>query len=50
MVYTEFLTPLEGYYYIDIPAKATSSPFTNHIFPFSKLIIKDIWNLIRITS
>ncbi len=50
MVYTEFLTNLDGYYYIDIPVKATSSPFTNHIFPFSKLIIQDIWKLIRITS
>jgi len=47
MVYTEFLTRLEGYYYIDIPVKATSSPFTNHIFPFSKLIIEDIWTFIR---
>ncbi len=50
MVYTEFLTELGGYYYIDIPDKATTAPFNKHIFPFSKLIIKDIWHLIRTVS
>ena len=46
MVYTKFLTELEGYYYLDIPKRALESPFNRHIFPFSKFILKDIWNLL----
>lgn len=46
MVYTNFLTKLEGYYYVDIPKSAKTVPFNNHISPFSKLIFEDIWNLL----
>ena len=46
MVYTKFLAELEGYYYVDIPKKATEKPFTRHIFPFSNLILKDVWKLL----
>lgn len=45
MVYTRFLTKLDGYYYLDIPLKARGKPFNQHIFPFSKFIIEDIWKL-----
>ncbi len=45
MVYTRFLTKLDGYYYLDIPLKARGEPFRQHIFPFSKFIIEDIWKL-----
>jgi hypothetical protein len=47
MVYTKFLAELEGYYYLDLPKKALVKPFNNYISPFSKLIIEDIWNLLR---
>lgn len=48
MVYTKFLAQLEGYYYIDIPRRALEAPFNQHIFPFSKFILKDIWELLKI--
>lgn len=47
MVYTKFLAELEGYYYLDIPKRALESPFNKHIFPFSKFILKDIWDLLN---
>lgn len=47
MVYTRFLAELEGYYYLDLPAKALDKPFNQHIAPFSKLILNDIWNMLR---
>ena len=47
MVYTKFLAELEGYYYLDIPKRALKAPFNKHIFPFSKFILKDIWNLLN---
>ncbi len=46
MVYTEFLTKLDGYYYLDMPKKAAESPFNQHIFPFSQLVLRDIWELL----
>jgi len=46
MVYTKFLAELEGYYYLDIPKRALESPFNKHVFPFSKFILTDIWNLL----
>ncbi|MBA7582788.1 hypothetical protein ES708_24725 [subsurface metagenome] len=47
MVYTKFLTELEGYYYIDIPKRALETPFNKHIYPFSKFILKDVWELLN---
>ncbi len=47
MVYTRFLVQLEGYYYLDLPARAYESPFNKHIFPFSRFLIDDIWELIH---
>ncbi|HPG38554.1 MAG TPA: hypothetical protein PLP19_03190 [bacterium] len=46
MVYTKFLTELEGYYYLDVPKVAKQAPFNNYIFPFSKLILNDIWGFL----
>lgn len=46
MVYTKFLCVLEGVYFIDPPPKVKESPYNKHIFPFSKLIIEDIPNLL----
>lgn len=47
MVYTKFLTKLEGMYFVDPPPKTRESPYNKYIFPFSKFIIKDIWKLIN---
>ena len=46
MVYTQFLTNLEGVYYLDPPPNAHKSPFNNHMAPFSRLITNDIWKLL----
>ncbi len=46
MVYTKFLAQLEGYYYLDLPKKALISPFNQHIFPFSRFLLEDIWGLL----
>lgn len=46
MVYTEFLTKLEGVYFLDMPPKTTESPYNKHIFPFSNFLLEDIWELL----
>ncbi|MDP2302881.1 MAG: hypothetical protein Q8N03_10715 [Ignavibacteria bacterium] len=47
MVYTRFLAQLEGYYYMDLPAKALQRPFNQYIFPFSKFILQDVWRMLH---
>jgi hypothetical protein len=47
MVYTQFLTQMEGVYFVDPPPNAFKSPWKNHIFPFSKFVIDDIWTMIE---
>jgi hypothetical protein len=46
MVYTKFLTELEGVYFIDPPPITKKPPYNQHIFPFSKFVIKDILKLL----
>lgn len=46
MVYTDFLTKLEGVYYLDPPPNAFKEPFKHHMNTFSNLLCKDIWNLL----
>jgi hypothetical protein len=46
MVYTKFLTELEGVYFVDSPPITKKSPYNRHIFPFSKFITEDIWRLL----
>ena len=45
MVYTKFLTELEGIYYLDPPPHILEEPFKSKISRFSDLITEDIWNL-----
>lgn len=47
MVYTRFLAELEGYYYLDLPVMAQSSPFNQYIHPFSRFLTCDIWKMLR---
>jgi hypothetical protein len=46
MVYSNFLTELEGIYYLDPPPNALKEPYSNYMKPFSELATKDIWNLL----
>jgi hypothetical protein len=46
MVYSNFLTELEGIYYLDPPPNALKEPYSNYMKPFSELGTKDIWNLL----
>lgn len=41
MVYTKFLTKLDGVYYLDPPPNALKKPYSNHIKRFSELITTD---------
>lgn len=42
MVYTQFLTEMNGVYYLDLPSSAKKPSFTDHIKPFSQLIARDL--------
>jgi hypothetical protein len=46
MVYTKFLTQLEGVYFIDPPPITKEAPYNQHISSFSKFIAEDIWELL----
>ena len=46
MVYSNFLTELEGIYYLDPPPNALKEPYNKYMKPFSELATKDIWNLL----
>ena len=45
MVYTKFLTTLEGIYYLDPPPNALKLPYSNHMKRFSDLITEDLEKL-----
>lgn len=47
MVYTKFLTRLDGVYFLDPPPNTYLNPFKNHIFPFSEFVINDVWELLN---
>ena len=46
MVYTNFLTELEGIYYLDPPPNAFKKPYKDHMKTFSELLINDVHNLL----
>jgi hypothetical protein len=46
MVYTKFLTELEGVYFVDPPSITKKAPYNQHISPFSKFLAEDIWKLL----
>ena len=46
MVYTRFLTELNGVYFIDPPPKMMERPYNQYIHPFSKFILENIWKLL----
>jgi len=46
MVYTKFLTEVEGVYYLDPPPTAMKEPYCKYMKPFSELITQDIFELL----
>ena len=46
MVYTKFLTELEGIYYLDPPPHIEREPFRSRMKRFSELLTEDIWYLL----
>ncbi len=46
MVYSQFLTEMNGVYYLDLPATAQKASFANYMKPFSQLITRDIHTLL----
>ena len=46
MVYTKFLTQLEGVYFVDPPPITKNFPHNEHISSFSRFIANDIWGLL----
>ncbi len=46
MVYTKFLTELDGVYYVAPPPITKKAPFNQHIAPFSQFLIEDVWTLL----
>jgi len=46
MVYTKFLTELEGVYFVDPPPITKKAPYNQHIAPFSKFVTEGIWKLL----
>ncbi len=46
MVYSKFLTQLDGVYYLDMPPNSLKSPLNQHMKPFSTLLLSDIWKLL----
>jgi len=46
MVYTKFLTELEGIYYFDPPPTSLKLPYSDYMKPFSELITTDVFKLL----
>ncbi len=46
MVYSKFLTELEGIYYLDPPPNAIKKPYSDHMKKFSELITTDLKKLL----
>ncbi len=46
MVYTKFLTKLEGVYYLDPPPNALKKPYSDHMKRFSDLLVEDYKKLL----
>nr|WP_299382229.1 hypothetical protein [Allomuricauda sp.] len=46
MVYTNFLEPMEGVYYLDPPPNVLKAPFNKHMSTFAKLLTTDVWDIL----
>jgi hypothetical protein len=50
MVYTNFLTKLDGVYYVDPPPNAKKEPYNKHIKKFSQFLLEDAYGLLDWSS
>jgi hypothetical protein len=46
MVYSRFLTELDGVYYMDPPPNAFKAAYKHNMYQFSKFLLKDLWNFL----
>ena len=46
MVYSRFLTELDGVYYMDPPPNAYKAAYKHNMYQFSRLLLKDIWKML----
>lgn len=44
MVYWQYVSPLRGFYYVDVPQNAKKKTYENIVKDFSQLILHDIWS------
>lgn len=50
MVYTNFLSKLDGVYFVDPPLNATKEPYNKYVKTFSKFLLEDAYNFLRLPS
>ena len=46
MVYSRFLTELDGVYYLDSPPNAYRAAYKHNMYSFSKFLLHDLWNFL----
>jgi len=46
MVYSRFLTELDGVYYLDSPPNAYKAAYKHNMYQFSKFILNDLWHFL----
>lgn len=46
MVYSRFLTELDGVYYLDSPPNAYKAAYKHNMYSFSKFLLHDLWNFL----
>lgn len=46
MVYSRFLTELDGVYYLDPPPNAYKAAYKHNMYQFSKFILSDLWRFL----
>jgi hypothetical protein len=46
MVYSRFLTELDGVYYLDPPPNAYKAAYKHNMYQFSKFILSDLWQFL----
>lgn len=48
MVYTKFLTQLDGVYFVDPPPNAEKEPYSEHVFRFSRFLLDDAYKMVNL--
>ena len=45
LIYTKFLSELDGVYFVDPPIHVEKEPWKDKVLPFSRLVLEDIWKI-----